>query len=238
MQRQSQASFTRNHLLSVLPADDFESLRPHLERVQLNLRYVLEEPGQPIEHVYFPEPGVASVIAILPSGERMEVGLFGPEGMSGHPIILGADHSPLQSFIQVAGSGIRIKADRLRAVMESSGTLHKLLLRYVHVFSVQVAHTALSNGRQTIDERLARWLLMCHDRVDGDVIPITHEFLALMLGVRRAGVTTAIHILEGAKIIRTDRGRIEILDRAELREGAGECYGVPEAEYERLINGR
>jgi CRP-like cAMP-binding protein len=238
MLRQSQASFSRNHLLSILPADDFESLRPHLERVQLNVRDVLEEPNQPIAHIYFPEPAVASVVAVLPSGERMEVGLFGPEGMSGRAVILGTDRSPLQCFVQVAGNGIRIKADHLRAVLESSATLHKLLLRYAQVFAIQVAYTALSNGRQTIDERLARWLLMCHDRVDGDVIQVTHEFLALMLGVRRAGVTTAIHILEGAKIIRANRGRIEILDRAELQEGAGECYGVPEAEYERLINGR
>jgi CRP-like cAMP-binding protein len=123
----------------------------------------------------------------------------------------------------------------LSSALETSATLRTLLLRYSQAFSIQVAFTALCNGRYTIEERLSRWLLMCHDRVDGDTIPVTHDFLALMLGVRRAGVTIALQILEGDHILKATRGRIEIRDRAELLQTAGGSYGLPEAEYERLM---
>ncbi len=235
MLRTVQASFSRNRLLSIMSGDDFALLRPYLERVVLNAKDVIEEPGQPIQHVYFLEPSVASVVAITAQGEKMEVGLFGPEGMSGIAVLHGADRSPLHTFIQVAGSGIRLPADQLRSALASSATLRNLLMRYAQAFSIQVSFTALANGRYTIDERLSRWLLMCHDRVDDNVISLTHEFLALMLGVRRAGVTTALQILEGARIIKASRGRIEILDRDELLEAAGDSYGLPEVEYERLM---
>lgn len=235
MSRTVQASFSRNRLLSIMSGDDFALLRPHLERVALNAKYVMEEPGQPIAHVYFLEPCVASVMAITTRGERMEVGLFGPEGMSGIAVIHGSDRSPLNTFVQVAGSGLRIPADELRSALAVSETLRHLLMRYAQAFSIQVSFTALANGRYTIDERLSRWLLMCHDRVDDNVISLTHEFLALMLGVRRAGVTTALQLLEGAHIIKASRGRIEILDRGELLETAGDSYGIPEVEYERLM---
>lgn len=235
MLRKAQASFSRNRLLSVMSGDDFERLRPNLNRVTLNAKDDLERPGQPIEFVYFPEPSVASVVAITEQGERMEVGIFGPEGMSGLAFIHGVDRSPFHSFIQVAGTGLRIRRHDLGEALECSSTLRALLLRYAQAYSVQVAYTALANGRFTIDERLSRWLLMCHDRVDQNVISLTHEFLALMLGVRRAGVTTALQILEGAHIIKATRGRIEILDREELLQVAGDSYGMPEAEYERLI---
>lgn len=231
----NQASFSRNRILSTLSKDDFESLRPHLERVPLKVRHMFEEPDEPIRHVYFPEPCVCSVVASTRDGERVEVGLFGPEGMSGLPLIHGDDRSPLQTFVQVEGTGIRIGADELRRAMEASPSMQRLMLRYAQAYSIQVAYTALANGRYTIDERLARWLLMCHDRIDGDVIHLTHEFLALMLGVRRAGVTTALQDLEGARVIDAGRGRIEILSRTELLEAAGDSYGPPEAEYERLM---
>jgi CRP-like cAMP-binding protein len=119
--------------------------------------------------------------------------------------------------------------------MEASPSLKALLLRWVQVLMIQTAQSALANGRYTIQERLARWLLMCHDRLDGDDLPLTHEFLSLMLGVRRSGVTEALHVLEGVKIVRTSRGRIHILDREKLEEIAGDCYGLSEAEYAKLI---
>jgi CRP-like cAMP-binding protein len=137
--------------------------------------------------------------------------------------------------MQVPGQAIRIEADDLRTALDSSPSVRRLLLLYSQAQAVQISYTALANGRFTIDERLARWLLMCHDRIDGEAFPITHEFLALMLGIRRAGVTTALQTLETSRVIKAGRGRIEILDRDELRAGAGDCYGVPEAEYERLI---
>jgi CRP-like cAMP-binding protein len=235
MLRKAQASFSRNRLLSTMEADDFERLRPHLERIRMEAKFVLEEPNEPIEYVYFLEPGVASVVAITVGGEKLEVGLFGPEGMSGRAVIHGTDRSPLHTFIQVPGSGLRIRSDEIRSALDASATLRSLLLRYTQAFSVQVSFTALANGRYTVDERLSRWLLMCHDRVDEDSFMVTHEFLALMLGVRRAGVTTALQILEGAHVIKATRGRVEILDREQLQEVAGDSYGLPEAEYERLI---
>jgi len=235
MSRHPQPSFSRNRLLSTLPADDFDRLRAELQRVSLDFKQVLEEPNQPIESVYFLEPGVGSIVAITGSGEKLEVGIFGPEGMSGVAVVQGSDRSPHETFIQVPGEAIRISAGALRNAFEESASLRQVLLRYAQAFCIQVAFTALANGRYSIDERLARWLLMCHDRVDGDSFPITHEFLALMLGVRRAGVTTALQSLEALEAIKALRGRIEILDRDELIKSAGGSYGVAEAEYERLM---
>ena len=235
MHGRSQASFSRNRLLAALPEQDFEELRPKLHRVDLAMRQVLEVPNEPIRHVYFPDPSVSSVVAITPQNERLEVGLFGSEGMSGLAVLNGTDRSAHQTFMQVPGQAIRIEADDLRTALDTSPSLRRLLLLYSQAQAVQISYTALANGRFTIDERLARWLLMCHDRIDGDAFPITHEFLALMLGIRRAGVTTALQALETSRVIKAGRGRIEILDRDELRAGAGDCYGTPEAEYERLI---
>ena len=235
MARHPQPTFSRNRLLSILAAEDFERLRPSLERVSLRMKQALEQPNKPIGHVYFPEPGVASVVAVTPSGIRMEVGLIGPEGMSGLAILQGGDRAPYDTFVQVPGEAIRISADALRAALLQSETLRLLFLRYAQAFSVQVAFTALANGQLNINQRLARWLLMCHDRVDGGSFPITHQFLALMLGVRRAGVTTALQSLEKRAALTSTRGRIVILDRDALVLLAGDTYGVPEAEYERLI---
>ena len=235
MFRYSQSSFSRNRLLSALPRDAFEAFRPKLKRVEVELRQVFEEPNEPIPYIYVLEPAIASVVAITAGGEQMEVGLFGPEGMSGQAVVNGSDRSPHRTFIQAPGQALRIETDVFRAALDDNEPLLRVVLLYSQAQSVQLAFTALANGRHTIDERLARWLLMCHDRLDSDVLPVTHEFLALMLGIRRAGVTTALHILEGAGIIKASRGRVEVLDRDELRESAGDCYGAPEAEYERLI---
>jgi CRP-like cAMP-binding protein len=235
MHGHSQTTFSRNRLLGAMASDDFEILRSRLERVSLKQRDVLEEPNQPIPYVYFLEPGLGSVVATAGEGEKVEVGVIGPDGMSGLAIVNGTDRSPHETFIQIAGDALRIGTDDLRHAIDESRSLHSLLLRYSQAFSIQVAHTALVNGRYSVHERLARWLLMSHDRVDGDEVPLTHDFLSLMLGVRRAGVTVALHILEGAKVVRNKRGSITILDRAELEESAGGSYGAPEKEYERLM---
>jgi CRP-like cAMP-binding protein len=225
----------RNRLLQAMSEDDFARLEPHLEPVSLSVKDRLVEPNQPIEHVHFLEEGLASVVAISPDNERLEVGHIGREGMTGEPVILTVDQTPHQTFIQVAGSGLRMQAEALSGAMEASPSLKSLLLRWVQVLMIQTAQSALANGRYTIQERLARWMLMCHDRLDGDDLPLTHEFLSLMLGVRRSGVTEALHVLEGVKIVRTSRGRIHILDREKLEEIAGDCYGLSEAEYDKLI---
>jgi CRP-like cAMP-binding protein len=228
-------SSVRNVLLSALSPDDFALLQQHLKPVTLEVREVLVEPNVPIEHVHFMEAGIASVVAISPGGQRIEIGNIGREGMAGTAVILGVDRAPILTFIQVAGPALRMPASALQQAMEASASLRGLLSRYVHTVTVQTAYTALANGRYTINERLARWLLMSHDRVRSDELPLTHEFLALMLGVRRAGVTDHLHILEGMRIIKSTRGHIRILDRPRLEELAGDSYGLPEAEYARLI---
>jgi CRP-like cAMP-binding protein len=228
-------SLQRNRLLAVLTPEDFAHLQPHLHPVQLNLKDIIVSPGAPIEHVHFIETGLASVIAVTSEGERAEVGHVGREGMSPLSAIHGVDRSPNLTLIQATGTALRMPVGALHDAFRASPTLHALLLRYAHAFLVQVEHAALANGRYSIQERLARWLLMCHDRLDTDDLPITHEFLALMLGVRRPGVTEAIHLLEGVQIVRGRRGHVQVLDRSRLEEVAGGCYGVPEREYERLV---
>jgi CRP-like cAMP-binding protein len=228
-------SSVRNRLLRAMSPEAFARLTPHLEPVPLIVKQVLVEPNQPIEHVHFMEDGLASVVAISLDNERLEVGHIGREGMTGEPVILLIDQTPHQTFIQVAGSGLRMRAEDLAAAMEASPPLKVLLLRWVQALMIQTAQSALANGRYTIQERLARWLLMCHDRLNGDDLPLTHEFLSLMLGVRRSGVTEALHVLEGVSIVKTSRGHIHLLDRGRLKEIAGGCHGLAEAEYGRLI---
>lgn len=224
-----------NRLLSLLPDKDYRLLQPHLEAVVFKRNDVLAKPNEPCTCVYFLESGLASQVAITPENRRLEVGIYGRDGVGPTAFILGVDQSPHQLFIQVEGHGFRIAMKTLLSIMEQSDTFRALLMRYVQVFSIQTAYTALSNGSGVIGERLSRWLLMCHDRIDGNNLGLTHEFLGIMLGVRRAGVTDAIHLLEGVNIIRATRGNIQILDRARLEDTAGDSYGVPEAEYRRLI---
>src|SRR5215212_522057 len=228
-------SSVRNRLLAKLSANDFRLLQSSLKPITLGRGTVLIAPDQPIEHVYFFEAGVTSIVAHTAGGRRIEIGLTGRDGLAGTPAILGVDRAPHETFMQVAGSALRIRTTALRKAIRSSPSLHAFLLRYVHAFTVQTAHTALSNGSHKLEERLARWLLMCHDRVDGDDLPLTHEFIALMLGVRRAGVTAAINLLQDRRAIRAQRGNITVLHRAKLEAAAGDSYGTPEVEYRRLI---
>ncbi|MDQ3140370.1 MAG: Crp/Fnr family transcriptional regulator, partial [Pseudomonadota bacterium] len=204
--------------------------------VELERRAVLFEAGQRIDHIYFLEAGVASIVSHEDGGEPIEVGLFGREGVSGIPVLLGAESSPHQCFMQVGPSAaLRIDAGIFCDAVNKSDSLRTLLLRWVQCLMVQFAQTAIANGKNTLPERLARWLLMCHDRIEGDELGLTHEFMAVMLGVRRAGVTVTLHALVAAGAIRTTRGRLTIVDRAKLQSVAGEAYGGPEAEYRRLI---
>lgn len=229
-------STVRNRLLSVAPAGSFARLAPHLEFVDLPVRSVVVEEHAPVSHVYFLETGLASMVATSQDGtEEIEVGHVGPEGMTGFHVLHRVDHTPHRTFMQVAGSALRLPTALLVEITEQDDALRHLLLRYIHCYELQLSHSALANGRYNINERLARWLLMSHDRLESDDLPLTHEFLSLMLGVRRSGVTNEIHVLEGAHLIRATRGRIQILDRRGLEAIAAGCYGIPEAEYERLI---
>jgi CRP-like cAMP-binding protein len=223
-----------NRLLASLSANDFASLQPHLEPVSLDMRQVLIEPNTAIAHVYFPEAGMSSVTNNS-SGGKIEVGVVGREGMIGLPIVLGIDRTPYEHFMQIPGHGWRMAVQDLERAMTRSSSLQRHLLRYAQASHVQVSETAFANANNDIEARLARWLLMCHDRVDGDDIPLTHEFIAMMLGVRRPGVTVALHVLEGMKVIRAKRGVVTVLDRKKLEELAEDSYGLSEAEYTRLM---
>ncbi len=222
----------KNGLLSAISRLQIDALEPHLEAVELRLQQQIEYPKRPINFVYFPENGLLSVLA-LESDRQVEVALVGHEGMSGLPILLGDDRSPHACVVQAPCKAHRITAAALRSALDSSLPLRELLTKYAHVAMIQMGYSALANGQANIEERLARWLLMSQDRL-GDELPLTHELLAFMLGVRRAGVTEALHVLEEKHLIRTSRGRILVTNRTGLKQAARGLYGTPEAEYYRL----
>src|SRR5450755_3541081 len=179
----------RNRLLAALSPADLALLQPHLHSLVVAVRHEIERPNRRIESVYFMDAGIASVVAVQADDTQVEVGLVGPEGMTGTAVVLGGDQTPHSTYIQVAGEAQWIKCDQLRKAMKSSDSLRALLLKYVQTFMVQTTHTAIANARAHIDRRLARWILMAQDRTGNKMLPLTHEFLALMLGVRRPGVT-------------------------------------------------
>lgn len=222
-----------NRLLAALPPADFERLAPLLKWRTLALRDVLIEAGQPIDQVYFPESGLVSYVS--PNDVETEVGIVGCEGFVGISVMLDVDRSPLKAVGQIAGSGFTIATPALRDALADRPGLGRMLGRYAHVFMMQAASTAYANAHFTVEQRLARWLLMTHDRIDGDELELTHDFLAVMLCVRRPGVTVATHVLEGNHAIRARRGRITVMDRDKLIALAGDSYGFAEAEYDRVI---
>jgi len=225
-----------NCLLAAMSEADYALLSPHLETVSLEREKVLVEIGKPISHCYFPEGGIASIVALSEEGDRTEVGIFGSEGVSAIPFLLGSDRSTNETFIQVDGAtALRIEVEKFRAALEHSASLKELMLHYVYTMTVQMSASVVSNARLQIEGRLARWLLMCRDRSDRDDIKLTHEFMAFMIGAQRSGVTLALHVLEGIGTIRSARGVVTILDRDKLVELAGDSYGEAEAEYRRLI---
>jgi CRP-like cAMP-binding protein len=226
---------SRNRLMAALSRADRDLLTPCLETIGLDARQILEAPSAPIAHVYFVESGLVSVVGTTVPDHRIEVGMVGYEGMTGLSVVLGDDCSANETLVQSAGSAMRLSAKSLRQMMAASPSLTATLLRYVHVFMVQGSQTALANGRGRLDERLARWLLMWHDRVLEDDLLITHEFLSVLLGVRRQGVTVTLHDLEGKGLIRSTRSHIRIIDREGLHQAANGFYGIPEAEYDRAI---
>ena len=223
-----------NRLLQALPAKELGLLRPHLAHGSFKVHQGFERANKQIEEVWFPESGILSVVAEHAGGSA-EIGIIGCEGMSGTAVILGSDRSPHVTYVQLAGDGHRLPAAKLREAMARSQSLHRLLMKFVQAFLVQTAHTAIANARATLVERLARWLLMAHDRVPGQQLVLTHEFLSVMLAVRRAGVTEALHDLEGRKLIAVGRREITLRDRSGIEKIAGEFYGTPEGEYRRLF---
>lgn len=214
---------------------DFAVLAPHLDYVRLPKRFEIVAAGGLIEHVYFIETGIASVMTISPDGFDTKTGLFGREGMGPTSRVLGSDRSVQRIVVPLGDEAYRIEGETFSKLLDERGSLRQLLQRYVLVMSVQTSYTALSNAVHSVNERLARWLLMCHDRVDSDEIPLTHETLALMLAVRRPTVTSSLHVLEGNGLIWSERGYVTIRNRKALEDFAANAYGRPEAEYVRLI---
>lgn len=223
-----------NRLLRNLSDKDQALLLPMLKRAPLAPQQILEDANQAIEHAYFPEGGIISIVA-KSGDQRIEAGVIGREGMSGMAIVLGNHRSPNDARVQIAGEAHRINADDLRLALGMSATLRTRLQHFAQVFMTQIAQTALSNGRAKLEVRLARWLLMAHDRLDDEELNLTHDLIAMMLGVRRPGVTDAMNTLEGKGLVRSMRGSVRVLQRAGLETLAGHAYGVPEAEYRRLL---
>jgi CRP-like cAMP-binding protein len=212
-----------SQLLARLARADARLLEPHLEAVDLPVRKLLQARNRRVERVYFPDSGIASVVA---NGDiPIEVGMIGRDGMTGVSVLLGDDErAQHETYMQVGGKGWCLAADYLREAIAKSSALHQVLLRYVQVFLRQPTETALANGRGKIEERLARWLLMAHDRVDGDEIALTHEFLSVMLGVRRSGVTIAVEELQRKGFIAHRRSLITIVDRKGLEDSSNGTY--------------
>jgi CRP-like cAMP-binding protein len=215
--------------LAALSPADLALVQPHLNSLAVAVRHEIERPNRRIDSVYFMDAGIASVVAVQADETQVEVGLVGPEGMTGTAVVLGGDQSPHSTYIQVAGEAQWMKADQLRKAMKTSDSLRALLLKYVQVFMVQTTHTAIANARAHIDRRLARWILMAQDRTGNKTLP------PLMLGVRRPGVTETLQSLKQQKLIETGRNQIIVLNRTGVEKMAGYSYGVPEKEYRRLI---
>ncbi|MBB3234463.1 Crp/Fnr family transcriptional regulator [Phyllobacterium endophyticum] len=226
---------TTNKLLNGLTTTDFALLSPHLQQRNFALKEYLERASQPISCAVFLDSAIASTVASSPAGEDVEVGLSGLEGMTGTALVLQGETAPLDIYIRCAGFGYALPACVLVAALKQSRTLETRLLSYVQTMIVQAASTALVNGVADAETRLARWLLMLHDRSAGSNISVTHKFMAVMLAMHRPWVTETLHVLEGKRLIRSTRGNVHILDRAGLIAAAKGFYGMAEKEYERIM---
>jgi CRP-like cAMP-binding protein len=224
----------KNRVLASIPAQDIQRLSAHLVPVTFKSRHSLHEPGDRIHTVYFPEDAIASVVVAMENGSTVEAGLIGRDGVVGLTGVMGSGLAVNRTFIQLPGRGFSLNAKFLREEIESSSKLRACMYLAIEGYLVQTAQTAACNRVHELEERLARWLLMCSDRVQSDHIPITHEFLAIMLGTRRSSVTVAAGILHKAGLITYSRGSVTIQDRVGLVHGACECYQSVHKEYLRL----
>jgi len=225
----------RNRLLELLAPEDFNLLRADLEPVELDYRLPLYEAHRPIQFVYFPIVGVASLVATMENGSAAEVGTVGNEGLVGVPIILGDKLAPTSIYIQVPGVGLRLRASLFHEALQHSSALRTVMFHYVHTFFNQVAQSAACNTFHTIDQRCCRWLLMTHDRANSDQFLLTQEFLGMMLGVQRTSVTLIASRLKRENLIDYRRGTVTILDRKRLERRSCECYAVTKGEFDRLL---
>lgn len=231
----SQPASVRNGLLASLPLDVRARLLPKLSPVVLTMRQGLYSPDAVIEAAYFPEAGMISLVTNLDDGVQAEVGIIGREGMLGVSLLSGTETSFVESMVQMPGSAWRMGAREFRRELEANAPFRMLLLCYNEALQAQVTQTAACNGRHELEQRLARWLLMAHDRAGGDELPLTQEFMAMMLGVHRPSITVTAGILQRAGLIRYSNGRVTVLDRPSLEAASCECYGAVRRRFAALL---
>lgn len=224
----------QNKFLATMPPEDFDQLRPFLKVVELKRHSVIHEANKPVDAVYFIESGVISRVARTQNDGAVEVAMVGRFGFLGISVVLGTMIALQRSVVQIPGLALRISADDLQVAMSKSPTIREHLLRYVHLLLAQKAQVVLCNAKHEIDKRLARWLLLAHDRVPGNQLPVTHDLLAMMLGVRRAGVTEALALLESEGILAKTRGAVRIVDRQALKAHSCECYKLIDEKFNWL----
>jgi CRP-like cAMP-binding protein len=215
-----------NKILLSIPDNEYSSLRPHLEYLRLPNHLVLHEAGGRLEFAFFPNRGLISLVVVMKDGKTAEAGVVGNEGFTGTPAVVGLSRGPLQAVVQVTGDGFRIKVGALQNTLESTPQLRLMLNRYIAIRGMQIAQTAACNRLHGIEQRLTRWLLMTQDRVGSGALPITHDFLATMLGTDRPTVSLAAAVLQKKKLIEYTRGAVKIVNRNKLEDSACECYGV------------
>jgi len=227
----------KNRILAALPQDDMQQFFADLFPIPLRQRDVLYETGARIEHVYFVEDGVSSVLTDMANGSTIEVGMIGSEGMIGVPAMLGAETSAQQVIVQVGGNALRMNVALCKAAFDQSAAVRRVVHRFTEAMLNLGAQTAACNRLHSVEQRCARWLLMCSDRIQAETMPMTHDFLSSMLGARRAGVTEVAGELQRSGFIRYHRGELTIVDREGLEASACECYQLDHARFERLLGG-
>ena len=223
----------KNELLSSIPADSLKRLLPHLQPFDMGANVRLYHANDKIRYIYFPEDSIISILATTEEGQTTEIAIVGREGAVGLDVVMGAESLPHDFLVQMPDSGYRISAEAMRAEFDACTDAQSPILRFLQKLMVQISQTTLCNRLHRVDERLARWLLMCHDRAAGDTLRLTQEFLAMMLGVARVSVTLSASELQSKGFIKYSRGTIEILDRNALEEMSCECYRVVRDEYDR-----
>jgi CRP-like cAMP-binding protein len=222
----SEPPVVRNEILLSLPAKECATVLAELEFGELRAHDLLNEMGEVIEYCYFMNSGMTSILTVMADGKGVEVGLTGKEGFVGLPVIVGLKTSPTRAIVQIAGSAFRLSVAQILRALSRCPQLEKRLNRYSQELSMQATQVAACNRLHEVEQRLARWLLMSQDRVDGDVVPLTQEFLSHMLGTRRASVTVAAGVLQKAGLIKYVRGTVNIVNRSRLEDAACECYGI------------
>ncbi len=231
----SPSSPHQNHLLDALPVNDYSRLKSQFELVAMPLGQVLYEPGARMRYVYFPTTSIVSLLYFMEDGASAEIAVVGNEGMLGISLFMGGETTPSHAIVQSAGHGVRLKAQLLKDEFARFGPMMHLLLRYTQALITQMSQTAVCNRHHSVDQQLCRWLLLSLDRLATNELSMTQELIANMLGVRREGVTEAAGKLQDAGLIRYQRGRITVRDRAGLEKRSCECYQVVKSEFDRLL---